>query len=70
MGYLIDFGGGVGAGEGDRDAAIREFVEETEAMYFSDGVRQASRRVERVKHQIPIIETLLRDTGGPPGLVA
>ncbi|MCU7935242.1 MAG: hypothetical protein KZQ99_10225 [Candidatus Thiodiazotropha sp. (ex Dulcina madagascariensis)] len=62
VGYLIDFGGGVGAGENDRGAAIREFVEETETLYFSDDVRQASRSVERVRHQIPIVEALFDET--------
>ena len=31
-GYLIDFGGGLGEGEDYREAAIREFIEETETM--------------------------------------
>ena len=46
VGYLIDFGGGLGDGEDYRETAIREFVEETETMYFSDDVQQASRTVE------------------------
>jgi len=62
VGYLIDFGGGLGAGEDFRDTAIREFVEETETMYFADDVQQACRTVERVKRQIPIIETLFDET--------
>lgn len=61
-GYLIDFGGGLGAGEDYRDTAIREFIEETETMYFSDNVQQASRTVERVKYQIPIVEALFDET--------
>jgi 8-oxo-dGTP pyrophosphatase MutT (NUDIX family) len=39
VGYYIDFGGGLDAGENFREAAIREFVEETETMYFSDNVQ-------------------------------
>ena len=61
-GYLIDFGGGLGAGEDYRKTAIREFVEESETMYFSENIQQASRTVERVKRQIPIVETLFDET--------
>jgi 8-oxo-dGTP pyrophosphatase MutT (NUDIX family) len=62
VGYLIDFGGGLGAGEGYRETAIREFVEETETMYFSDDVHQANRTVESVENQIPIVEALFDET--------
>jgi hypothetical protein len=61
-GYLIDFGGGLGAGEDYRDTAIREFIEETETMYFSDNVQQASRTAERVKHQTPVVAALFDET--------
>jgi hypothetical protein len=57
-GHLIDFGGGLGAGEDYRGTAIREFIEETETMYFSADVQQASRTAERVRSQIPILEAL------------
>jgi 8-oxo-dGTP pyrophosphatase MutT (NUDIX family) len=62
VGYLIDFGGGLGEGEDYRETAIREFVEETETMYFSDDVQQANRTVESVKNQIPIVEALFDET--------
>jgi len=62
VGYLIDFGGGLGAGEDYRETAIREFVEETETMYFSNDVRHASRTIERVKNQIPIVAALFDET--------
>jgi len=61
-GYLVDFGGGLGAAEDDRQAAIREFVEETETMYFSDDVQQASRTLENVSNQIPIVTALFNKT--------
>ena len=61
-GHLIDFGGGLGADEDYRETAIREFIEETETMYFSDDVQQASRTVERVRNQTPIVETLFDET--------
>jgi hypothetical protein len=62
VGYLIDFGGGLGTGEDYRDTAIREFIEESETMYFSDNVQQASRTVERIKYQTPIVEALFDET--------
>ncbi len=62
VGYLIDFGGGLGEFEDNRETAIREFVEETETMYFSDDVGQASRSEERISSQIPIVENLFAET--------
>lgn len=61
-GYLIDFGGGLGVDEDYRETAIREFIEETETMYFSDDLQQASRSVERVMNQTPIVEALFDET--------
>jgi len=62
VGYLIDFGGGLGEGEEYRETAVREFVEETETMYFSNDVQQASRTAESVKNQIPIVAALFDET--------
>ena len=62
VGYLIDFGGGLGAGEDYRKTAIREFVEESETMYFADDIQQASRTVESVSNQIPIVDALFDET--------
>ncbi|MEL0587164.1 MAG: NUDIX hydrolase [Candidatus Thiodiazotropha sp. (ex. Lucinoma kazani)] len=62
MGYLIDFGGGLGMGEDFRETAIREFVEETETMYFSDDLLQASRIAEKVNDQIPVVDALFEKT--------
>jgi 8-oxo-dGTP pyrophosphatase MutT (NUDIX family) len=61
-GYLIDFGGGLGIGEGYREAAVREFVEETETMYFSQQLQSACRDVKQVNQQIPIVEALFEKT--------
>ncbi|RLJ21958.1 hypothetical protein DJ030_03010 [bacterium endosymbiont of Escarpia laminata] len=61
-GYLIDFGGGLGVGEDYRETAIREFIEETETMYFSDDLQQACRTAERVMDQTPIVEALFDET--------
>lgn len=61
-GFLIDFGGGVGANEDFRSAAIREFVEETETMYFSDDVSKVQRTPEAIEAQIPLVEALFDQT--------
>jgi 8-oxo-dGTP pyrophosphatase MutT (NUDIX family) len=61
-GYLIDFGGGLGDGEGYREAAVREFVEETETLYFAQQLQSACRGVKQVNQQIPIVETLFERT--------
>jgi len=62
IGYLIDFGGGLGEDENYQEAAIREFVEETETMYFSGNLQFAKRSIESVKAQIPIVEALFDKT--------
>jgi len=62
VGYLIDFGGGLGSGEDYRDTAIREFVEETETMYLAEDIRQACRTVENINRQIPVVEALFDET--------
>jgi 8-oxo-dGTP pyrophosphatase MutT (NUDIX family) len=61
-GYLIDFGGGVGPGEDYRGAAAREFVEETETMYFSDDISQACGSADMVEKQIPLVAALFEKT--------
>ena len=61
-GFLIDFGGGLGAGEGFRLAAMREFVEETETMYFADDVSRAWRSRERIENQLPLVAQLFDKT--------
>ena len=60
VGYLIDFGGGLGTGEDYRRAALREFVEETETMYLGDDPATASLTEERVREQI-VVGTKLFD---------
>ncbi|MCK4710935.1 MAG: hypothetical protein KAU21_20135 [Gammaproteobacteria bacterium] len=58
VGYLIDFGGGLGENEGYRETAIREFVEETETMYLTDNLQLACRSDERVTQQITDVEEI------------
>lgn len=62
VGYLIDFGGGLGVDEDYRNTAIREFVEETETMYFTEDIRQAYRSAENIERQIPLVEALFEKT--------
>lgn len=62
VGYLIDFGGGLGDGEGYRATAIREFVEETETMYFTDDLQTAYRSNERISEQVRVVEELFERT--------
>jgi len=61
-GYLIDFGGGVGEGESYHEAAIREFIEETETLYFTDNLSTARRTIDSVNAQIPIVTSLFTET--------
>lgn len=61
-GFLIDFGGGIGPGEDYRKTAIREFVEETETMYFSDDLKLANPSVKTIKDQISTVEALFEKT--------
>lgn len=61
-GFLIDFGGGVEPGDDARDTAIKEFVEETETMYFSDELDTACRSAARIDAQIPVVAELFDRT--------
>ncbi len=51
IGYLIDFGGGLGDGEDFRATAMREFVEEAETMYLTYDLKAAQRSEGRVMKQ-------------------
>ena len=62
VGYLIDFGGGLGEAEDYRATAVREFVEETETMYLADDLGVACRSEERVRRQIAQVEELFERT--------
>jgi len=62
VGYLIDFGGGLGAGEDYRTTAVREFVEETETMYLTNDLALAHRSEARIREQIISVEKLFEQT--------
>ena len=51
-GFLVDFGGGCKEGEDYRQTAVREFVEETETMFFETDLSRAVRSEPRVKEQV------------------
>jgi hypothetical protein len=61
-GFLVDFGGGGKPGESYRDTAIREFVEETETMYFEHDLSRARRTPERVRDHIDHFSTVFDAT--------
>lgn len=61
-GYLNDFGGGVKEGESYQHAAAREFVEETETMFFADDISTAQKTPERVSQQLTHVNHLFANT--------
>ena len=61
-GHLVDFGGGGEPGESRRQTAIREFIEETETMYFSEDVSSAELTAGSVLAQMPLVEALFDRT--------
>lgn len=64
-GYLIDFGGGVNDGESYQQAAARELVEETETMFFAEGIHDilsAKKTPVRIERQLAIVTKLFEQT--------
>lgn len=61
-GCLVDFGGGSEPGEDHRQTAIREFIEETETMYFSDNPVGVTCSRVRIEAQIPQVEAYFSRT--------
>jgi 8-oxo-dGTP pyrophosphatase MutT (NUDIX family) len=61
-GRLVDFGGGGEEGESHRQTAIREFLEETETMYFSENIHTALLTQDRIQTQMPLLESLFDRT--------
>jgi hypothetical protein len=62
VGHLIDFGGGLAAGEDYRATAAREFVEETETMYLAGDLAAARRSPERIREQLTLVEAIFERT--------
>ncbi|MCU7836688.1 MAG: NUDIX domain-containing protein [gamma proteobacterium symbiont of Taylorina sp.] len=64
-GYLIDFGGGINEGETYQQAAAREFVEETETLFFEEsieGIKNAKKTPLRIARQLSIVTQLFNKT--------
>ena len=61
-GHLVDFGGGGEADESYQQTAMREFIEETETMYFSGNLSTASVTPERVLSQMQLLGDLFDKT--------
>ncbi|NNJ95083.1 MAG: NUDIX domain-containing protein [Halobacteria archaeon] len=61
-GCLVDFGGGAEPGESYRQTAMREFVEETETMFFAENPAQVSRSRQRIESQLALVGALFDRT--------
>lgn len=64
-GCLIDFGGGINQGETYQQAAAREFVEETETMFFAEGIEElkiAEKTPARIARQLLVVTELFGRT--------
>lgn len=61
-GYFNDFGGGSDRGESYRATAIREFIEETETMFFASDITQTVKSEQTVMAQIPQLTQLFDKT--------
>jgi len=60
-GLLNDFGGGSEPGESGLQTAAREFVEETETLYFAENPGIARRTPGSVKAQLSVVQALFDD---------
>ena len=61
-GCLVDFGGGSEPGEGHRQTAMREFIEETEAMFLADDPARVVRNSAEMNRQLAQLEVIFEDT--------
>jgi 8-oxo-dGTP pyrophosphatase MutT (NUDIX family) len=61
-GLLNDFGGGSDPGESGIQTAAREFVEETETLYFAENPGIARRTPGSVKAQLSVVQPLFDDS--------
>jgi len=61
-GLLVDFGGGSHAGETQYQTAAREFIEETEAMFFTDSGNDDSERPMPIESQYQLMLQLIENT--------
>ena len=61
-GSLVDFGGGSEPGESHRQTAMREFIEETEAMFLADDPARVVRNNDEVNRQLDQLEGIFERT--------
>jgi hypothetical protein len=61
-GLLVDFGGGSQAGETQYQTAAREFVEETDAMFFADGSHDDRNTHMQMESQYQLMLQLIENT--------
>jgi hypothetical protein len=61
-GLLVDFGGGSQSGETQYQTAAREFVEETDAMFFADSCNDDSDTRMQMKSQYQLMLQLIENT--------
>jgi hypothetical protein len=61
-GFFNDFGGGTRDGESYRLAAMREFVEETETLYFADDLANTQRSPSIIEAQVAHLQQLFQTT--------
>lgn len=61
-GLLVDFGGGEREDESYQQTAMREFVEETETMYFSQNLQKAVKTKRRIQSQVRLLGKLFNKT--------
>ena len=61
-GALVDFGGNSDEDESYRQTAIREFIEETEGMYFAEDITDINRKSELILDQAELLVKLFNHT--------
>ena len=61
-GCLVDFGGGAEPGESHRQTAMREFIEETEAMFLADDPARVVRNKDEMNRQLARLEVIFENT--------
>ena len=59
---MNDFGGGIHSGETFQQTAIREFVEETETMFFENNLSRAGKTPERIDYQVKRVTEIFERT--------
>ena len=61
-GCLVDFGGGAEPGESHRQTAMREFIEETEAMFLAADPARVVRNNDEMNRQLDQLDSIFERT--------